>query len=153
MSIKIQLGDELFNIPVVGDPNWGIEITRYLEKNAEILATVQGPQDILLTEAPLANGGSGPVVGLSFDTSTLQQILVEGIITREFLTGDPTVDSFRVEGIYDGSTFYINNEFVGTDTKVSLDVNGAGQFTYAAETVADTSNLSIKFRAKAIIDV
>lgn len=152
MSIKIQLGDEIFDIPVVGNPNWGESVTQYLEKNAEIIATIQGPQDILLTEAPLVNGGSGPVVGLSFDTSTLQQIKVEGIITRQFLTGDPAVDSFRVEGIYDGSTFYINNEFVGTDAQVTLDINGAGQFTYSAASVADTSSLSIKFRAKAIID-
>ena len=153
MSIRLRLGDEVFDIPTVGASNWGEQITLYLRKNSEIIATIQGPQDILLTEAPLTNGGSGNIVGLTFDTSTIQQIIVDGIITRNFLSGNPKVDSFRCEGIYDKTNFYIDTNFIGTDANVSLAINSAGQFTYTAEDVTDTESISIKFRAKAIIDV
>lgn len=153
MAIRLRLGDEVFDIPTVGDSNWGEQVTLYLRKNSEIIATIQGPQDILLTEAALTSGASSqPINGLSFDTSTVQQIQVEGLITREFTSGDPTVDSFKCDGVFDGSDFYINADFIGTDAKVSLDINAAGQFIYSAENVANTSNLTIKFRARAIID-
>ena len=153
MSIRVQLGDETFDIPVVGDPNWGEQVTLYLQKNAEIIATIQGPQDILLTESPLANGAtSQPISGLNFDTSTVQQIVVEGLITREFIADDPKVDSFKCDGVYDGVDFYIDFVKTGTDAKVDIDVNAAGQFIYSAEDVANTTNLTIKFRAKAIIN-
>lgn len=157
MAIQLQLGDEIFEIPVVGDPNWGEAVTAYLRKNSEIIATIQGPQDILLTEAPLVNAAvDQPIAGLSFDTSTLQQIEIKGIITRTFLavTGlDPKVDSFKIEGMYDGTNFYIENEFVGTDAQVSIDVENGGQFTYSADDVVNTETVSIKFKASAIVDV
>ena len=159
MSIRLRLGDELFDIPVVGDSNWGEAVTLYLKKNSEIIATIQGPQDILLTPATLVNGAvDQPITGLSFDNSTIQQIQVEGIITRNFDTGLPTVDSFRCDGVYDNNTFFIDTTFVGTDSKVQLDINNAGQFIYSAENVvsptdsSDTNNIKIKFRATAIIE-
>lgn len=153
-TIRLRLGDETFDIPTVGASNWGEQITLYLRKNSEIIATIQGPQDILLTEAPLSDGAtSQPINGLSFDTSTVQQIQVEGLITREFTSGNPKVDSFKCDGIFDKSNFYIDTQFTGTDAGVQLDINAAGQFIYSADSVANTDNLTIKFRAKAIIDV
>lgn len=152
-TIRLRLGDETFDIPTVGASNWGESLTLYLRKNSEIIATIQGPQDILLTEVALTNGAtSQPINGLSFDTSTVQQIQVEGLITREFTSGDPTVDSFKCDGVFDKTDFYINADFIGTDAKVKLDINAAGQFIYSAEDVANTSELTIKFRARAIID-
>jgi hypothetical protein len=153
MTIRLRLADEEFDIPNVGDNNWGEQVTLYLKKNSDVIATIQGPQDILLTEAPLADGGSGPINGLAFDTSTIQQINVEGIIIRTFTTAaDPTTDSFVCEGVYDGANFFINPKYMGTDAKVTLDINNAGQFIYTAESVADTDTLVIKFKASAIIE-
>lgn len=159
MSIRLRLGDEVFDIPTVGASNWGEQITLYLRKNSEIIATIQGPQDILLTPFGITGftvgdeSPSGNILGLSFDTSTIQQIIVDGIITREFNTGNPKVDSFRCEGIYDNANFYIDTNFTGTDAGVSLNINSTGQFTYAVKSVADTKSITIRFRAKAIIDV
>jgi hypothetical protein len=160
MSIRLRLGDESFDIPTVGDANWGEQVTLYLEKLTEIIATIQGPQDILLTSAPLTKGSSSqPINGLSFDTSTVQQVIVEGLITREFkaITGrNPTVDSFICNGVYDKDDFYIDFVPTGTDTEVELDVNAAGQFVYtdnaSVSDIDDTLNIIIKFRAKAILD-
>ena len=156
MTIRLRLGDETFDIPTVGDANWGEQVTLYLKKNSEIIATIQGPQDILLTSAKLNDGvGSQPINGLSFDTTSVQQVIVEGLITREFtaLSGrTSTVDSFICNGVFDKNDFYMDFVPTGTDTKVELDVNAAGQFIYTAEADPDTLNLTIKFRAKAILD-
>ena len=152
-TIRLRLADEEFDIPLVGANNWGEQVTLYLIKNSDVIATIQGPQDILLTEAPLADGGSGPINGLSFDTSDIQRIFVEGVIIRNFTTPvSPTIDSFVCNGIYDGSEFSINPTYMGSDARVKIDVNNAGQFTYTAESVADTDNIIIKFKAQSIVD-
>lgn len=158
MAIRLRLGDEVFDIPTVGATNWGEQITLYLEKNSEILSTVQGPQDILLTPSLTLEKGkqNSPVPDLSFDTSDIQQILVEGIIVRSFFLGDNKVDSFRCEGIFDSSDFYIDITYSGTDAEVKLDVNSSGQFLYtdvaSIEDVENTRSILIRFKAKAIID-
>lgn len=154
MAIRLRLGDEFFDIPTVGDSNWGEQVTLYLRKNSEIIATIQGPQDILLTEKPLSNGVNGQSInGLKFDVSNIQQIEVDGIITRKYNTAQtPKIDSFTCEGIFDGTDFVISNEYIGTRAGVTLDIDNSGQFICDVDYVDGTS-VSIKFRAKAIIDV
>lgn len=152
-TIRLRLGDEVFDIPTVGASNWGEQVTLYLRKNSEIIATIQGPQDILLTDFNTENNTLGNVIGLSFDTSSVQQIIVEGFIIRSFNDGSSKVDSFNIEGVYDGQQFHISNTYSGTDAKVTLDVADTGQFTYVAQDVTDTSGIKIRFRAKAIIDL
>jgi len=152
MSKTLQIGNQTFEYPVQGDSNWGEEATAWAEAVTEALATVQGPEDILTTEALLTNGGSGNVSGLVFDTSVVQQVIVEGLIVREYLDATPTeAEAFVSNGSYNGTTFYISVESVGNDTGVTLDINNSGQFTYTAENRANTSNIIIKFKGKAII--
>lgn len=154
MAIRLRLGDDVFLIPTVGDSNWGESVSLYLKKNSEIIATLQGPQDILLTDFNAENNKQEVNInGLSFDTSTIQQILVEGFISRTFQSSPAKVDSFTIEGVYDGADFIISPTYVGTNAKVTLDVKDNGQFTYTAEDVKDTANILIRFRAKAIIDL
>lgn len=156
-TIRLRLGDEVFDIPTVGASNWGEQITLYLRKNSEIIATLQGPQDILLTDftptLDAQGAGSGNVVGLKFATASIQQIIVDGIIIREITSENPLVDSFRCEGIYNKDTFYIDSNYVGTDAKVRLNIDGNGQFSFTADAVENTSTVLIRFRAKAIIDI
>ena len=153
-TIRLILGDEAFDIPVVGASNWGEQITLYLRKNSEILASLQGPQDILLTDFNASNGVTNQnIQGLSFDVSSVQQIVVDGIIVRDFNDNTKKVDSFRCEGMFDGTDFYIDTTFSGTDAKVSLNVTSGGQFQYTSEDIENTSNILIRFRAKAIIDI
>jgi len=154
MAIRLRLGDEFFDIPTVGDSNWGEQVTLYLRKNSEIIATIQGPQDILLTETPLSNGANGQSInGLRFDVSTIQQIEVDGIITRNITAQTPKIDSFTCEGIFDGTDFVISNEYIGTRAGVILDIDNSGQFICNVDDVFGTESVSIKFRAKAIVDV
>ena len=157
-TIRLRLGDDVFDIPVVGASNWGEQITLYLTKNSEILANIQGPQDILLTPDNLDNGAPGvPAIGniqgLNFNTNDIQNIIVDGYIKRTTTVG-VNIDSFRCEGIYDGSNFHVDINYTGTDAKVRIfpDEMGTGQFKYISEYVENTTNIQIFFRAKTIIE-
>jgi hypothetical protein len=152
MAKLLQIGNQTFEIPEQGDSGWGEETTAYLEAIADALATVQGPEDILLTEALLTNGSSGNISGLTFDTSVVQQVLVEGLIVRTYLDATPTeAEAFVALGSYNGTTFSISVESSGNDTGVSIDIDNTGQFTYDASNKANTDSIVIKFKGKAII--
>lgn len=152
MSKTLQIGNQTFEYPSQGDSNWGEEASAWAEAVTEALATVQGPEDILLTEALLTNGSSGNVSGLLFDTSVVQQVLVEGLIVRTYLDATPTeAEAFAAIGSYNGTTFSLSIESTGNDTGVELDIDNTGQFTYQAENKANTDSIVIKFKGKAII--
>jgi len=152
MPKTLQIGNQTFEYPVQGDGTWGEEATAWAEAVTEALETVQGPEDILITEAILNNGASGDVAGLSFDTSVVQQVSVEGLITRTFTDATPTeAEAFVVTGAYNGSTFSINVEYVGNNTGIELDITNVGQFTYVASNKANTNSIVIKFKGKAIV--
>lgn len=152
MSKTLQVGEEIFEYPVTGSPNYGEEATGWAEEVTTALKEVKGPGDISTTETILA-GTSGDIAGLQFDTSFVQRVFVEGLITRTFNVNPTLIESFTIEGIYNGTEFLIQSEFVGQDTNVSFDTVG-GQFRF--ETVADPDDapngLTIKYKAKAIID-
>ena len=154
MSKNLQIGNKTFEYPTTGNGNWGEEATAWAVEVTNVLETVQGPQDILKSEAALVNGGSGIIAGLKFDTGAIQQVIVKGYIKRIYtvISGKPTeVESVVVEGAYDGSVFSISPEYVGRfDAGVSIDADNTGQFTYVAENKADTDTLTIVFEAKAI---
>lgn len=152
MSKSLQIGSDIFEYPETGDGNWGEEATAWAEAVTKSLETVQGPQDILLTESILSNGGSGNISGLSFNTSLVQQIEVKGLITRTYLDATPTeAEAFHCFGAYNGTEFRISTTYTGLDSGVVLDVTNAGQFTYEAQNKANTDTLTIKFKANTII--
>jgi len=152
MSKTLQIGNQTFEYPEQGDSNWGEESAAWAEAVTDALATVQGPEDILLTEALITNGSSGNVSGLAFDTSLVQQIVVEGLLVRSYLDATPTeAEAFVATGAYNGSVFNISMEYAGNDTGVVLDIDNSGQFTYVAENRANTNTILIKFKGKAII--
>jgi hypothetical protein len=163
MTKKLQVGDELFDYPVTGDSNFGEDATAWAEAVSDTLTEVRGPGDIPVSEVQLL-GLSGNISGLSFDTSFVQRILIEGIIIRTTIVpnpepppADPTitirdVESFKVEGAHNGSDFNISVDYSGDDTQVTIDVVG-GQFTFSTpENDSLTTTIIIKFKAKTIID-
>jgi hypothetical protein len=141
MPKKLQVGDEIF------DSNFGEDATAWAEAVSDTLTEVRGPGDIPVSEVQLL-GLSGNIAGLSFDTSFVQRILVEGIITRDVTDEPRKVESFKVEGAYNGSEFNITADYAGDDTQVTIDVVG-GQFTFETpENDSLTTTLTIKFKAK-----
>lgn len=152
MPKLLQIGNQTFEYPEQGDGVWGEEATAWAEAVTDALATVQGPEDILLTEALLTNGSSGNISGLAFDTSTVQQIVVEGLIVRTYIDATPTeAEAVIAVGAYNGTTFNLSVEMTGNDTGVTIDVDNSGQFTYIAENKVNTDSIVIKFKGKAII--
>ena len=156
MTKKLQVGDDIYNYPVQGDINYGEAATDWADAITEAVKEIKSPGDISTTEANLVGTSdgtftTGTIPGLLFDTSFVQRILVEGNITR-IITGIGTlVESFTVVGAYNGTSFNISASYSGDETEVELDVN-AGQFTFKSLDNPNTTTLSIKFKAKVIID-
>jgi len=152
MPKTLQIGNESFEYPLQGDGNYGEEATAWAEAVTNSLQTVQGSEDILLTEAILNNGSSGNVSGLSFDVGIVKQVNVEGFINRTYSDATPTEsEAFNAIGAYNGTTFNVSLDYTGNNTGVILDCSNSGQFTYTAESKANTNTITIKFKAKAIV--
>lgn len=158
-SKKLTIGSQVFDYPITGTGNYGEEATAWAEAASEVLAEVKGPGDISITETLLSGTLSsgyvtGNISGLVFDTSFVQRIYITGIITRTFtdVSGLPDlVESFSIEGAYNGSEFNFSQIFDGDDTDVEFTVTG-GQFGFKYLDVADTLQVSIKYKASTVID-
>lgn len=152
-SKKLQIGNDIYDYPITGSSNYGEEATGWAEAATEAIKEIKGPGDISTTETILV-GLDGFVSGLQFDTSFVQRISVTGIITREFTLASGKsreVESFTIEGAYNGVEFNITQEFSGDDTEVEFYIVG-GQFKFISANVADTQELKIKFVGKALVD-
>ncbi len=152
-SKKLQVGNDIFDYPITGSSNYGEEATGWADAITEAAKEIKGPGDISVSEDILI-GLSGSISGLQFDTSFVQRISVTGIITREYTIASGKsreVESFVIEGAYNGVEFNITQEFAGDDTEVEFSVVG-GQFFFNTITVDDTQELKIKFQGKAVID-
>ena len=153
MSKKLTIGSDSFDYPVTGSSNYGEEATGWAEAVTDAVSEIRGPGDISTTTKELI-GLSAPIPELLFDTAFVQRIEVTGILIREFTEGSGKsrqVESFSVEGAFNGVEFNITQEFSGDDTQVSFSMIG-GQFQFTSENVPDTASLRIKFKGKAIVD-
>lgn len=157
MSIEVEINNTIYKIPVYGENKWGEDTTALLEALTTALSNVLGPQDILTKEALLANNVSvpAPISGLKFDTSVVQNSIVNGIIVRSFtaVSGKPpTQDTFIIESCsFEGKMEY-SIRYIGTDPQVKVIGQDNGQFLYTSEDDPDTESIFIKFYGKAIVD-
>lgn len=155
MSKDVQIGNSIYKIPVYGENKWGENATALLEALTNAVSNIVGPEDILIQEAILTNNTTTPTAinGLKFDTSVVENGVVNGIIVRIFtvVSGKtPTQDSFVIESSsYEGKLEY-TVRYQGSDAKVSLIGQDNGQFQYTSEDVADTESMFVKFYGKAI---
>lgn len=156
MSKEVQIGNSIYKIPVYGENKWGENTTALLEALTNAISNVVGPEDILTQEAILANNVTtpAPINGLKFDTSIVENGVINGIVVRIFtgVSGKvPTQDSFVIESAsYQGELEY-TIRYQGSDAKVKIIGQNNGQFQYTSEDVIDTESIFIKFYGKAII--
>lgn len=156
MSKDVQIGNSIYKIPVYGENKWGENTTALLEALTNAISNVVGPEDILTQEAILANNVTipAPINGLKFDTSIVENGVINGIIVRIFtdVSGKvPTQDSFVIESAsYLGELEY-TVRYQGSDAKVKIIGQNNGQFQYTSEDVVDTESIFIKFYGKAIV--
>lgn len=150
-GIKLQIGNDIFIYPENGSGNWGEEATAWAEAVTKALETVQGPNDILITEALLSDGGSGIISGLNFNVGQVLGVEGDAVIERTYADATPKETEYvKFTGSYNGTTFTTTPVFSGDDTGVEIDVDNTGQYLYVAESKPNTLSLTIKFRAKTI---
>jgi hypothetical protein len=159
-SKKLQIGNEIFDYPIVGSSNYGEEATAWATAASEVLKEVKGPGDISITETtlPINNGPDefsiGLISGLQFDTSFVQRVSITGLITRKYteFSGRPQeVESFTIEGAYNAVEFNFSQVFAGDDTELEFSESN-GQFSYKFKNDPELLEVLIKFSAKTIID-
>lgn len=153
MPKSLQIGNTIYSYPTEGDnPGWGEDATEWATGVTEALEGVQGPNDILLTSATLANNQttSEDIPGLVFNTGEVQSIKVEYFIIRVFDSGAITVtESGEIIGDFNGTNFSISNGSVG-DAGVTLSVTNSGQFQYVSSNLVNHVSTTIRFKAKTI---
>jgi hypothetical protein len=164
MTKRLQVNNQEFDYPEQGDINWGEDATEWAVAVTDALSDIVGPQDILLREAPLTVNqvSQANINGLVFDTSAVQQVIVDAIVLR-----DTTVGLFAeyiiIEGVFDGANFQISQRSTGADCGAVIDALSSGQFVYTSNSdiafasenalaPATTISYKIKFRARTIID-
>lgn len=149
----VQIGSDIYRIPIEGtSAPWGQEVSDFLIGVADALGQVQGPNDILITSATLANNQSSAanIPGLVFSAGTVQAIDVTYLITRVYDGGASTIaESGKILGNYDGTTFSISQQFVG-NSGVLLSILNSGQMQYTSSNLASHVSTTIKFSAKTI---
>lgn len=154
MAKDLQIGSTIYPYPEPGEgAGWSEGATNWAQGVTDALATVQGPNDILLTTATLANNQPIPqdIVGLDFDTGQVQHITVEFLLIRTYT--DPEIptetESGTIIGNFSGSDFYISPDSIG-DVGVEFGITSVGQMQYTSEDRLNTDNLTIKFKARTI---
>lgn len=154
MAKNLQIGSTIYEYPEPGEgAGWSEGATSWAEGVTDALASVQGPNDILLTTATLVNNQATPdnVIGLDFDTGQVQAINIEFLLIRSYT--DPNIptetESGSIIGNYSGSDFFISADSLG-DVGVDFSVTSVGQVQYVSEDRANTDNLTIKFKARTI---
>jgi hypothetical protein len=157
MSTPRILGDEVYQYPDTGDINYGEEASGWVEGATDILNEFSGPGDIPTTEvnligATVVDRKEGNITNLIFDTAYVQSITVTGFITRTYTDATPTqVESFTIDGVYNGTDILFSPEYTGDDTEFEFYTTG-GQFGFSYLIIANTDTVTIKYSAKAKID-
>jgi hypothetical protein len=153
MAILLQVGTEVFNYPENGtnpQEQWGEEASAWAQAVTTLLASIQGPNDIAISAANIANNQPIPtsIVGLKFSTTAVQHISVEFVVIRN-TASTTVVESGIIYGNYDGTDFNIALETVG-NSGVSIDVDSTGQFLYTSTNLVGQTSATIKFKGNAI---
>ena len=154
MSKSLTVGSEIFEFPLEGEnAGWGSEITDWAEAVSDALATVQKPNDILLTTAAISNTAiiDTNIVGFSFSTAEVKAIECRYLVSR--VTTSPALNYSEVgyiEGYFDGTSWGYSIRTTG-DAKIYLSILPSGQVQYRVDTIAAATHIgSIRFEAKVI---
>jgi len=160
MSKDLQIGSNIYEYPSPGEPaGWSEGASDWAQGVTDALATVQGPNDILLTSSSLVipdgtpeNQGPFNVNGFLFDSATVQGFEAQFLVTRTYTDATPKqVESGDImgNGTGTGGDFFISVSSIG-DTGISFSITANGQVQYVLEERANTQNIQIKFKAKTI---
>lgn len=152
MPKNVTVGTEVFEIPVQGEnPDWGEEVTDWIEAISAEVANFSGPYDISNTTFTLANDQSSAasINGFAFSTSFVRAFQAEYFIERDTDSITKLTESGILYGNYnseDGS-WGLALETIG-DAGVTFSITSAGQIQYTSTNLSGSSYVGqIKFSA------
>lgn len=156
MPTNIVINNNTFAYPSPGDePGWGEPATNAMVEVANVLANVQGPDDILETTFSISNNNASPldVAGLAFNPVTVRSAIIEYSIYRSTTTNElaekGTIELVYKNGGTVGNKWTISRSFLGDDSGVIITFTDAGQGQYTSTNVSGASYTGIiRFEAK-----
>ncbi|MBW3544551.1 MAG: hypothetical protein KY428_02940, partial [Bacteroidetes bacterium] len=152
MARTFIVGVDEFEFPDQGDsPDWGEQITDWAEAVTDALKNVQQPNDILTTQASIANNQTtaASITGFSFDTSEVLAVNAEYIVIRKTVSpATNLVESGIIEGNFDGTNWSITRKHIG-DAGIVFTITAGGQIQYTSSNISGTSYTGeVSFKAK-----
>ena len=166
MSKCLTIGTCTYSYPEQGtNPGWGEEATCWAVAVTGKLNTLSGPNDKNVTCVSITNNinicngfpcglpiGAG-ITSLSFSTSActgVRSFIVDYNVVRTGTVSNgctPTYETGSMTGIYNGTDWNFNHEFVGC-AGVDFTISASGQINYYTDSTKGPGN--IKFRAKTL---
>lgn len=149
MSVPLTVNNNSYNYPENGEnPGWGEDATAWAEAVTAVLGTLQGSNDITLSNANIANGAvAQSVLGLAFNTTQVLQFRIEYTVKRVY--GIPAsnvkMETGVIFGYNDDTDVFLSQESHG-DAEVSFDIV-AGQIVYTSSTLSNPDSGVITFKA------
>lgn len=149
MSIVLTVNNTSFEYPEQGEQApWGEAATGWAYEVTNVLASINGPSDILESSAVIENNISiaEPVAGLFFDPATVRSFTVTGNLYR---TNGVTVkvEEFTIKGLNNGSSWLFQQDGFGS-AEVYLSIDSTGQILYTSSNFATGL---IKFRGIGVL--
>jgi hypothetical protein len=159
MSVPLVVNSELFQYPSNRQvPGWGGDATAWAQAVTTVLGSLAGPNDILQTEANIANGQSlampataGLVAGLSFDPTVVRGAKVDYNVYR--LTTGSGAEELVEQGImlisYKPVAMTWDLVIMSSQSSgVTFTISSTGQVYYTSTTMTGVNPTgSIVFRA------
>jgi hypothetical protein len=163
LAITVTLNNISFEIPEVGDENYGEDLTAYLVELSEVINSISAPLDIPQTNFVFTNNESTPsnVVGLNFPTANVASFDVEYVITRENAT-DKLTERGKLLGFQgdagwqmargDASNDVTNTNFPSSDGNIGIEfsITSGGQVQYTSNDFTGQISGIMTFTAKTV---
>jgi hypothetical protein len=150
--VELTVNNQIFDYPDNGEnPGWGEDATEWAQAVTDLLNTLQGANDIPLTQLTLSDGVTDQdVVGLVFNLTQVKQFRVEYFIQR--VGTNTSVESGVIYGVWDGTNISISQDLATVDNAsdevgVTLTIDNTGQFKYTSTAFPGHSESIIVFKA------
>lgn len=151
MSVTLQIGNQVFEYPEnLENPGWGEDATAWANAVTERLKTLQGSNDIIITNSALLNNQSTPVSipGLVFNMGEVLQMRIEYYIKRVYNgTSSVVTETGVILGHFDGTNLDITQESSEDSTGIDISVDATGQFKYTSTNLTGFSSGLMIFKA------
>ena len=153
MAKELTIGNNTYNYPENGEnPGWGEEATAWAEAVTDLLATVQGANDITLSNFTLQNNQitAANITGLAFNLTEVLQFRIEYTIKRTNDGGSTiTTETGTIYGHNNDTVVELSQEFTG-NTGIDFSITPAGQLQYTSSNLVNHVSSSITFKATAM---